>query len=443
MKNRMKPLKVHFIGIGGVSMSSLAKYLLYAGFSVSGSDLAPNRLTEELTRLGAEIYIGHDASHAEGAQAVVYTQAIGDDNPELKYARENKLFVMSRGQLLAMASENFGTTIGVSGCHGKTTTVCLLAHIFRCAKAEFTAHIGGEDLKFSNFVADGSRFFLSEVCEFKKNIDLFRADIAVCLNVDADHMDCYKNIDDLLQTYDRFLEKGKKKIVCGDDQRLAPFAGREGVFSFGFGENNDYRAENLVPKNGKYAFDVFEKKSFLLHAELNVYGRQNVTNCLAAVAAARAAGISADKIASGIRRFKGVKRRFEKIGKLDSATVICDYAHHPREIAAALETAKTLPFERLIVVFQPHTYSRTVYLKKEFVEVLSSVRDLILYPTYAARETYIEGGSSFDLHLKLPSSAYVTDISSLLCLLRRKAKCGDLILVLGAGDLYGELKKRI
>ena len=138
-----------------------------------------------------------------------------------------------------------------------------------------------------------------------------------------------------------------------------------------------------------------------------------------------------------------MKRRFEKIGKLDSATVICDYAHHPREIAAALETEKTLPFERLIVVFQPHTYSRTVYLKKEFVEVLSSVRDLILYPTYAARETYIEGGSSFDLHLKLPSSAYVTDISSLLCLLRRKAKCGDLILVLGAGDLYGELKKRI
>ena len=145
MKNRMKPLKVHFIGIGGVSMSSLAKYLLYAGFSVSGSDLAPNRLTEELTRLGAEIYIGHDVSHAEGAQAVVYTQAIGDDNPELKYARENKLFVMSRGQLLAMASENFGTTIGVSGCHGKTTTVCLLAQTAagffsaRCANSKRTS----------------------------------------------------------------------------------------------------------------------------------------------------------------------------------------------------------------------------------------------------------------------------------------------------------------
>lgn len=423
-------------------MSSLAKYLRSVGFAISGSDIRPNRFTEELSSLGAEIRIGHSAGNLADAQVVVYNSAISEENPELKTARENKLFVLSRGQLLAMVAENFGKVVGISGCHGKTTTVCFLAHMLKAARQKFTAHIGGEDCRLSNCVAEGSKIFLSEVCEFRKNIDLFRADVAVCLNVDADHMDCYKDIDELAATYRRFLEKAETKIVCGDDPRLAEWSG-EGKITFGFRDDDDYRATDLRCKGGKYSFDVYERGSFLLRASLNVYGRQNVENCLAAIAAARSVGVSADDILGGIRKFKGVKRRFEKIGKINAAPVVCDYAHHPREIGAALETAKELPYKRLIVVFQPHTYSRTVYLKREFVSVFRETENLILYPTYAARETYLEGGSAFDLHLKLENSAYVTDVCSLLCYLRQKAKNGDLVLVLGAGNLYDELKKRI
>lgn len=423
-------------------MSSLAKYLRSVGFAISGSDICPNRFTEELSSLGAEIRIGHSAGNLADAQVVVYNSAIPEENPELKTARENKLFVLSRGQLLAMVAENFGKVVGVSGCHGKTTTVCFLAHMLKAAREKFTAHIGGEDRRLSNCVADGSRIFVSEVCEFRKNIDLFSADVAVCLNVDADHMDCYKDIDELAATYRRFLEKAETKIVCGDDPWLAEWSG-EGKITFGFGEDDDYRATDLRCKGGKYSFDVYERGNLLLRASLNVYGRQNVENCLAAIAAARSVGVSADDILGGIRKFKGVKRRFEEIGKINAAPVVCDYAHHPREIGAALETAKELPYKRLIVVFQPHTYSRTVYLKREFVSVFRDTENLILYPTYAARETYLEGGSAFDLHLKLEKSSYVTDVCSLLCYLRQKAKNGDLVLVLGAGNLYDELKKRI
>ena len=231
-------------------MSSLAKYLRSVGFAISGSDICPNRFTEELSSLGAEIRIGHSAGNLADAQVVVYNSAIPEENPELKTARENKLFVLSRGQLLAMVAENFGKVVGVSGCHGKTTTVCFLAHMLKAAREKFTAHIGGEDRRLSNCVADGSRIFVSEVCEFRKNIDLFSADVAVCLNVDADHMDCYKDIDELAATYRRFLEKAETKIVCGDDPRLAEWSG-EGKITVGFGEDDDYRATDLRCQGGK------------------------------------------------------------------------------------------------------------------------------------------------------------------------------------------------
>ncbi|MBR1867911.1 MAG: UDP-N-acetylmuramate--L-alanine ligase [Clostridia bacterium] len=443
MKEVKKGLKTHFIGIGGISMNALAKYLISMGFEVSGSDSVKSKFTDEIEALGGEVFIGQDARNIGEAQIVVYSSAIGEDNPELKEGRKRGLFVLSRAELLQMIAENFGSVIGVSGCHGKTTTTCMIAHIFRCAGKKFTSHIGGVDLILGNFFASGSEYFLTEACEFKKNLLLLEPDTAVCLGTQFDHPDSYKDREDLKNCYFKFIGKGKKAIINGDDENLATYDGKNAV-KFGLEKTNDYFPTDIREKKGRYSFVVNYGNGKSFPVKLKIYGYHNIYNALAACACALENGLSVEAVTEGLSSFIGVERRFENIGKLRGATVIADYAHHPDEIEAAFSAAEKLRAKKLFVVFQPHTYSRTLSLKDKFVTALNKIPELVIYKTYPAREEYVYGGSAYDLYIECGKKGiYFGDAEAMISYFKGKLKRGDVVLVLGAGDIYDVFKKAV
>ena len=442
MKIHQKEFNVHFIGIGGVSMSWLAKYFKAIGFNVSGSDKDSLALENLRSNYGIQTFIGHNENNLKNVHVVVYSDAIGEDNVELKKARELGLYVLSRGEALKCVAENFGDVVGVCGCHGKTTTTCMLAHIFKCAGLKFSAHIGGEDLTLGSFINDGSDVFLSEVCEFKKNINKFTADYAVCLNVGKDHMDCYEDEEELQNAYLNFAKRAYKSIINKNDSYLSTVR-LSNAQAFSLGEDGDFSAKSIKSKSGKYSFDLYKNNEFKCKIDLSVYGYHNVENALAAASCALQMGIDVRCIKKGVNEFKGVVRRFEKIGNINGAEIIADYAHHPTEIVACLKTAKEICKGDIHVVFQPHTYSRTIYLKEEFLCVLSAIQNLTLFKTFSARENYIKGGSAYDLHLLLNGSAYFEDVERMLEYYKQTLCKKDVLLILGAGDLYNKLKGNI
>ena len=280
------------------------------------------------------------------------------------------------------------------------------------------------------------------MCEYKKNLDNFDADFAVCLNAEADHLDCYKNREELRDTYFGFLKRAYKAIICHDDKTLSGYNG-DNVVTFGLNPESDFRAANITEKEGRYSFDlyVFGVKSDSV--KLKVFGGHNVLNSLAVFACAYLCGIDLKTIRRGLENFRGVERRFENIGSINGAEVIADYAHHPTEIAEAVKTINEAKSGRVFVVFQPHTFSRTIFLKEQFVKVLSDVQNLSVYKTYPAREKYIKGGSAEELAKLLPSATYYDRAEQLLAYLYSVAKKGDTVLVLGAGDLEGIIRKSV
>lgn len=440
MNIKNKTLNVHFIGIGGVSMSSLARYLDFVGFNVSGSDTSPSENLENLSKEGIAVSIGQRAENVLGKDVVVYTDAIKPDNPELKEAVENKQYILKRAELLKIVSENFSKRIGVCGCHGKTTATCMLAHVFKTANERFTAHIGGFDLKYGNFVADGNKYFISEVCEYKRNLDNFDADYAICLNIEPDHMDCYKDENELDNTYFKFLGRARKAIIFGGDKTLALYK-NENAVTYGLDKNRDFYADNIICKNGRYSFDFCVYGVKAERIKLKTFGGHNVLNALAVGACAYLCGIDAKTIKKGLEKFRGVKRRFEYIGNIGKAGVYADYAHHPTEIAEAEKTVKETNGGRVFTVFQPHTFSRTIFLKDEFIKTLSKIENLTLFETFAAREEYVEGGSAKDLAKLIKNADYFEKAEALAATLKNKVKSGDTVLILGAGDLEQKIRK--
>lgn len=431
--------KLHFVGAGGVGMSALAQYALACGKKVSGSDASEGEQVEKLISLGAKIAIGHARKNARGADAVIYSSAVLEDNPELQFARDNKKPLFSRAEMLACAEAAHPFSAAVSGCHGKTTCTAMLAHMFVCAGVSATCMIGGDDLSLGNFTF-GKDIFLTEACEYKRNFLHLKPDVAVILNIDDDHLDCYGDMDALTEAYAAFAGRGVS-VVCADDRRAMRAAGKNEV-SFGIENKAMYAAENLrKTRDGKWSFTVSEYGVKRGRIRLNVTGKHNVYNALAAFAAARCCGVSPEDARRGAEAFRGVKRRCEYLGELGGAKVIADYAHHPREIAAALSGAK-----RPLVVFQPHTYSRTRLLMGEFVETLKKYPSVI-FPAYAARETYDFEGSAFRLCAELKAAGadavYAETPAALMEELRARAGDFGEIYVLGAGDLYGEVKKRM
>ena len=417
-------------------MSALAKCLFHYGYKVSGSDRYRGEQTESLVSLGIDVYIGEEKNRAAllEADAVVYTDAIPFCNKELSQARAMGKRLYSRADFLAKLCEGFQTVIAVGGSHGKTTCTSMCAHVLKGIGVPFTAHIGGEDSTFGNFYSDGLDYFVTEACEYKKNLLKIHANRAILLNVDNDHMECYKDEADLLHCFQQYCLQSETAFVCADDERC----GLLGDFP-SFGIRNvlaDYRAVDLRANKERYAFTVEEYGRALCRIQLKAIGRCNVYNALAAFAVMRSLGFEKTEIKKGLEEFSAVRRRFERIGGYRGASFICDYAHHPKEIAATVQTAKGICQGRLYVVFQPHTYSRTRLLFTEFVSVLKKIDNLMLYKTYAAREHFDGAGSAQTLSVALKNSLYAENVYALKTWIKKTVKSGDVVLFLGAGDIY-------
>lgn len=427
--------RVHFIGAGGVSMCVLAEYLSDIGKKVSGSDAVFGKNMEKLKSRGIDAYCGCDTDKLKDCKIVVANAAIKDDNPELVYALKNNLKVIKRKELLALIAKSCKTVIAISGTHGKTTATAMLGKIFKVSDKRFLLHIGGNAQDFSGgYYFSGYDYFITEACEYKRSFLSIGSDISVVLNVEQDHPDCYKNYEDIHNAFDEFTKKAKKcAVINANFAELNTFADK-----ITFGSNGDFRAVNIYDRNEKYEFDVLKNGDFFVKIRLGVSGRHNVDNALACVAVADYSGIDKLCIKKGLESFKGTERRFETVGKLNDAPVITDYAHHPSEIQAVVDTASKLTKGKLFVVFEPHTYSRTKRLFEEFTKSFDMAYEVCFLPTYPARETPDMGTDSFTLYSetrKRIRAKYFSNYFECEEYLKKTITKKDYLLVLGAGNI--------
>ncbi len=438
---------IHFIGIGGISMSSLANILLTRGYKVSGSDSKESALTKELEELGAKIHIGQSADNiSDEIGLVVYTAAISDDNPELVAVRAANIPEMTRADFLGRLMLEYENVICVSGTHGKTTTTSLISQIFLDAEKDPTILCGGMIPMIGGNTRIGhSGHMIAEACEYTNSFLSFFPRIAVILNVQADHLDFFKDIDDIRASFKKFaslLPDDGALVINGEIDNVSYFT--EGlkcrVVTYGIGDGFDFTAENITfDAFACGGYDLVKNGSVMGHVQLSIPGEHNVSNSLAAAAAADICGIDMDTILSGLGKFSGVERRFEFKGILGGATVIDDYAHHPDEINATLSAAIKYPHKKLWVVFQPHTYTRTIALMDEFASALSKADTVILPDIYAAREKNIYGVSSGDLQKKIAElgteSYYIPEFDDVENFLLENITEGDLLITMGAGNV--------
>ena len=441
------PCHVHFIGIGGISMSGLAEILMKEGFTVSGSDNKESSLTDHLTDKGAVIFYGQKASNIiDGINVVVYTAAIHEDNEEFMEAKRQGLPMLSRAELLGQLMTNYDTPIAVSGTHGKTTTTSMLSHIFLAGDMDPTISVGGI-LKaiHGNIRVGSSGLFVTEACEYTNSFLHFFPKISVILNIDADHLDFFKDLDDIRHSFRLFAEllpEDGTLVINGDIENLSYITDGLAcrVVTFGREASLDYSASDIqYDEQGNASFDLIRHGIPSGHVTLSVGGEHNVYNALSAIAVADLLGVSAETIQEGLLSFHGTDRRFEYKGEFNGITVIDDYAHHPTEIEATLKSAAHYPHRELWCIFQPHTYTRTKALFDEFAQALSHPDHLILADIYAARETDTLGISSEQLARAAASygcdAIYLPSFDEIEKYVRDHCQSGDLLITMGAGDV--------
>ena len=441
------PLAVHFIGIGGISMSGLAEILLEEGFHISGSDAKESALTDALEKKGAQIYYGQRASNiSDSTDVVVYTAAIHPDNPEFARAKELGIPMLTRAELLGQIMRNYDTPIAVAGTHGKTTTTSMLSHILLKGDCDPTISVGGILPAIGGNIRVGqSETFLTEACEYTNSFLSFFPKISIILNMDADHLDFFKDIDDIRRSFRRFAEllpADGTLIINADTPEYQSIT--EGlscqVITYGLENNADYTASDITyDEFGHASFNVRYKGSDLGRCSLKVPGSHNVSNALSAVAAGRLLNLPWEVIAEGLLSFTGTDRRFQYKGTVGGVTIIDDYAHHPTEIEATLKAAANYPHRKVWCVFQPHTYTRTKALLPEFAQALTLADHVVLADIYAARETDTLGISSEDLadrirELGTPCEYFPT-FDEIENFLLENCTQGDLLITMGAGDI--------
>ena len=441
------PIHVHFIGIGGISMSGLASILLNRHFKVSGSDSQESDLTRLLVSEGAILYYGQRASNLDDTpDLVVYTAAIHEDNPEYAAAVAKKLPMLSRAELLGQMMKNFKTPIAVSGTHGKTTTTSMASYIFLEADMDPTISVGGIlDAIGGNIRVGNHETFLTEACEYTNSFLHFFPKIGIILNIDADHLDFFKDLEDIRHSFRRFAEllpEDGTLIISEDIDRLDAFTDglKCHIATCGVGASCDYRAEKITfDAFGHPSFDCKKGDILLGHFSLNVPGIHNVHNALASIALADILAVPMEAVRSGLYKFGGTKRRFEKKGEIGGVTIIDDYAHHPTEIRATLTAAHNYPHKKLWCVFQPHTYTRTRALMDDFAQALTLADHVVLADIYAARETDNLGISSAILKDKINalggSADYFDSFDKIENFLLQSCAPGDVLITMGAGDV--------
>lgn len=439
-----KPIHIHFIGIGGISMSGLASILLDQKFKVSGSDSKESPLTQWMEKEGAKVCYGQSASNIEGGtDLVVYTAAIHPDNPEYIAAQHKGIPMLSRAELLGQMMKNYATPIAVSGTHGKTTTTSMASHVLLAADKNPTISLGGI-LKaiHGNIRVGGHDTFITEACEYTNSFLHFYPKISLILNIDADHLDFFKDLDEIRHSFRLFAERLPEDgtlIINSEIENYQEITKDLPCRVITYGKSGDYSAQDITYNNlgcGSFSVKIAGR---LEHFHLNVPGSHNVSNALSVIAMADIMGILPETIKKGILDFSGTDRRFEKKGEIGGVTIIDDYAHHPTEIRATLEAVKNYPHKTTWCVFQPHTYTRTKALMDDFAAALCLSDKIILADIYAARETDTLGISSRDLLKKIKESGgdgyYFSSFDAIENFLLENCINGDLLITMGAGDV--------
>ena len=433
--------RVHLAGIGGVSMNPLAEVLHQMGLAVQGSDQSESPAVERLRHMGVHVSIGHDAGNIRGAEFLIRTAAIHDDNPEIAAAHAAGLPVFERAEAWGAIMQRYENAICIAGTHGKTTTTSMTTHIFMAAHADPTVMIGGTlPMLHSGYRVGGGETIILESCEYCNSFLHFFPTVAVVLNVEEDHLDFFTGgLPEIKQSFRKFAElvPPDGRIVANADAPGAMDALRGlPLFTFGRSESADCRAENLTWEHGRPEFDVVVDGKLYTHLALHVAGEHNLSNALAAASAAYVLGIPGRAVKLGLEGFFGAGRRFECKGQCRGAKIYDDYAHHPAELHALLEMTRSLGYDRVICAFQPHTYSRTKALFADFVRELKKADLAVLTDIFAAREKNTAGVSSRDLAAEIPGALYCPSLREAEQCLMDLARPGDLILTVGAGDIY-------
>ena len=444
IKTFFKPgTRVHLAGIGGVSMCPLAEVLAGMGLQVQGSDMSESDTVRQLRAQGIPVAVGHSAENLKDCALVIRTAAIHDDNPEIAGAIARGIPVYERAQAWGAIMQHYQNAVCIPGTHGKTTTTSMATHIFMAAQADPTVMIGGTlPLLHSGYRVGRGDTIILESCEYCNSFLNFFPTVAVILNVEADHLDFFKDLADIEHSFHAFADLVPQRgyIISNADDPGAREAVKglsHPVFTFGIADPDaDCTAHNVAFHDGCPTFDVVIRGETYAHVELHIAGRHNILNSLAAASAAYVLGIPGSAVEEGLATFHGAGRRFERKGTFHGADVFDDYAHHPAELHALLTTAQSMGYERVICAFQPHTYTRTKALFDDFVRELQLPDVTILAEIYAAREKNDIGISSQDLAAKIPGAVYCSTLDQVADQLAELARPGDLILTVGAGDIF-------
>ena len=428
--------RVHLVGIGGVSMRPLGLVLKGMGLEVTGSDMNSSVSTDELISKGIPVAIGHREENIVGADCIIRTAAAHNDNPEIQAARAAGIPIFERAQAWGVIMQEYKNAICFSGTHGKTTATSMMTHILMAAQWDPTVMIGGylPILHAGHRVGHGDTIVL-ESCEYCNSFLNFYPTLAVILNIEEDHLDYFKDLKEIEQSFHRFAELATDRILAnGDDANTMDALKGMDYVTFGLGEHNRIRAKNV--SGDWHSFDVVCDDEYYCHLNLQVLGKHNLMNALAAVGAAWLLNISGEDVSRGLATFVGADRRLQKKGVFNGALVYDDYAHHPGELAATIEAVRSMNPERIVLAFQPHTYTRTSALFEDFIRELKKADHVVLAEIYAARERNTVGISSRDLQAKIPGSVYCETLPEVTAYLQSVAKPGDVILTVGAGDIY-------
>lgn len=430
---------VHMIGIGGSGMCPLAEILHKKGYTVSGSDNNESDQLKRLRAIGIDIKMGNLAENIGECDLVVYSAAISQDNPELVCARQKQIPTIERSKLLGALTRCFGNCIGVCGTHGKTTVSALLTHILILNELDPTAVIGGRlPLTNTNGVCGESDIMVCESCEFVDTFLELSPDTAVLLNIDNDHLDYFKTMENMCASFTKFVSMASRVIVNGDDElamrAVSDIKGE--IITFGFNKELDYYADNLVKGAKGFVFDLINKGKVICNITVNIPGKHNVYNAMAAAVAALINGVDPQGLNRAIESFGGAGRRFEVLGTVKGAVLVDDYAHHPTEIAATLRAAREHCKGRLVAVFQPFTFSRTALLLKDFAKALGLADRVVLTPIMGSREKNETGITSQHLAELLPDCVCVNTFEDV-----KEEICGyvtpdDTVITMGGGDIY-------
>ena len=444
--NELSGRRIHMVGIGGVSMSGLALILKYLGFFVTGSSNQESRKVEELRQQGIHVDVGHSEKNVAEADLVVYTAAIPEDNAELKAAKDNGIPVIGRAELLAAISEKYPKSAAVCGTHGKTTTTSMLTEIMVEAGLDPTVHIGGKLDSIGGGIRLGnSGLFITEACEYKRGFLHLRPYVEVVLNIDEDHLDCYKDIDDIEDTFGKFMERVPEEgLVIGNGEDVRVVRQMKGLScraeTFGWTEKCDwYPASYEEDEQGRGRFQVFLRGEMKGEVSMSIPGRFNAENALAAIAAADALGADPDVSCSCISRFTGARRRFELTGTVSGVELFHDYGHNPVEIRNAVSIARKRCSGRLFAVVQPHTYSRVKTLFADYLTCTEEADVTLVTDIYGAREVDpgdIDSGMLVNGMREHGVNAYWTPtFDDTEKMLRKMWKPGDLVITLGCGNI--------